>query len=149
MPLPTFSVTDTVTPNLMSHAAAIEGQLEKLVVKTAADIQGDMRRAMASPKHGRVYTAFSISKKGGKKRLTHTASKAGEAPAFDSGALHDSITIKAGRHKLQKIVLVGMEYGLYLEMGTMRIRPRPFMGPAVVRAIPAFKADVKHIMGRK
>lgn len=35
-------------------------------------------------------------------------------------------------------VRVGSEYGLYLEMGTFRMRARPFLGPAAAEVTPRF-----------
>jgi len=63
----------------------------------------------------------------------HVASSPGEAPNSDSGYLVS--TIHAGEiietpGSIQTSVGVGAEYGLYLELGTSKMEPRPFLVPA-------------------
>ena len=63
----------------------------------------------------------------------HVVSAPGEAPNSDSGYLVS--TIHAGEiietpGTVQTSVGVGAEYGLYLELGTSKMEPRPFLVPA-------------------
>jgi len=63
----------------------------------------------------------------------HVVSAPGEAPNSDSGYLVS--TIHAGEiietpGTVQTSVGVGAEYGLYLELGTSQMKPRPFLVPA-------------------
>lgn len=57
---------------------ALDRAASTLVRKTALEIEADIKRDMASEKHGRTYGA-------------HVASARGEAPAIDSGALVNSV----------------------------------------------------------
>jgi HK97 gp10 family phage protein len=60
----------------------------------------------------------------------HVPSKPGEPPAIDTGTLKGSINsrkVKKGMYHVQD----GVDYGIYLEVGTSRMSKRPFMVPAV------------------
>lgn len=85
-------------------------------------IVGDVKMSMAdSPRTGERYSR-------GQGR-THIASSPGEPPRPDTGTLINSIRLrKVG--ELHYEVVDGVEYGIYLEEGTTRIAPRPFMRPA-------------------
>ena len=103
------------------------------VNKTVARIHEEVTLALAAPKHGHVY--------GG-----HQASAPGEPPANDTGHLTNSVS-----HRMtgptEGVVEVGAEYGVYLEMGTSRMAPRPFLGPAVEKVWPEFEAAMEKITG--
>lgn len=74
------------------------------------------------------------------------ASVAGESPHRRTGNLRKSIEFWVNRKTLQ--VWVGptdeAEYGLYLEFGTKRMDPRPFM----FRALKQEESRIKNIMQR-
>jgi HK97 gp10 family phage protein len=71
-------------------------------------------------------------------RRSHRASAPGEAPASDTGNLVSKITVK---QKSKDIVNVesNANYSAYLEYGTSRMQPRPFM-------LPAFEKSKKPII---
>jgi HK97 gp10 family phage protein len=58
--------------------------------------------------------------------------KHGDTPLLDTGALRDSIEITL--EPKRAIVGTNNEYAEYQELGTSRIPPRPFMGPAAIHA---------------
>ena len=58
----------------------------------------------------------------------YRASAPYEAPAIRSGELYRSVGSKLGYNSLE--VGVRKEYGKYLEFGTSRMKPRPFMSVA-------------------
>jgi len=93
------------------HARAM-----RICEKYAKEAEGQAKALMDEPKHGRVY---------GK----HIASAPGEAPAVDTGNLKNSIGTKGVSHGWA--VTVKADYGVYLEFGTVRIAPRPFLKPVV------------------
>lgn len=99
-----------------------------VVEKTIARIHETVDAEFAAPKHGATY------ERGGKE---HVASAPGEPPAVDIGNLANSV-----QHTMtgdtEGEVDVGAEYGLDLELGTVNMAPRPFLGPAVERAWPEF-----------
>lgn len=78
--------------------------------------------------------------KTGRRYGNHTASAPSEAPASDTGRLVQSIRVE---HKgLRGSVIVGADYGLALERGTARMRPRPFMTRAAKNSIKKIEAVI-------
>jgi len=89
----------------------------------------------------------------------HRASVPGQPPAVDTGRLRASITFNwsgsgrgrapiqnpsketksndgvgepvAGRHEVVVVVGTNVKYGRYLELGTTKIKPRPYLRPAL------------------
>lgn len=80
------------------------------------------------PKGGKIYTRGSVS---------HQASAPRQAPAVDTGRLVSSINVdfRPDRYYVDAGVLpVEVEYARYLEYGTRKMQPRPFIAPARVKA---------------
>jgi hypothetical protein len=74
----------------------VDRAASELVRKTALAIEADVKRDMASEKHGRVYGHAATRDSRGRyvKRGTvveHVASAPGEAPAIDTGLLVNSV----------------------------------------------------------
>ena len=67
-------------------------------------------------------------------KRTHRASAPGEAPATDTGRLANSIQANIGGRKAEVFTIV--EYAPWLEFGTQKIQPRPFMFPALEKERP-------------
>lgn len=89
------------------------------------------------PKTGRLYWV-SIGSKGRKlkNRRLHRASAAGEAPAKITGNLKRSVNfVVHGANELE--FGSDINYGKFLELGTVKIAPRPFL-------IKAIKNDAKN-----
>ena len=64
----------------------------------------------------------------------HVPSSPGEPPRIDTKKLHDSITTETqqdGNHSIQTRVGTNVDYGRYLELGTRKILPRPWLRPAL------------------
>lgn len=74
------------------------------------------------PKTGRIY------RRGG---VEHQASAPGEAPAVNIGTLIGSIATEYNFKTLSGRVIARAPYGAYLEYGTERMEPRPFLRPAL------------------
>lgn len=73
----------------------------------------------------------------------HIPSSPGEPPAVRTGNLRDSTV--AEKHDNYATIDVGAEYAEWLEFGTSKIAPRPFVRPAVQRLendIPALAKKV-------
>ena len=60
----------------------------------------------------------------------HQASAPGQAPATDTGMLVSSI--KAESKSLTGRVYSELKYSFWLEYGTLYMRPRPFLNPALM-----------------
>jgi len=86
------------------------------------------RSQLDRPGTGRTYTH-------GRGRLgarLHTASKPGEPPSPDSGALRDSARIELDGERVR--VIVTGEGAAALEFGTRQMAPRPYARPALAAA---------------
>lgn len=63
-----------------------------------------------------------------KRNMTISPSSPGEFPGVDTGTLKNSIHVEpAGLGK--RNLVDGVEYGIFLEFGTVRMSARPFMSP--------------------
>lgn len=97
------------------------------------------------PKTGRIYP--SKHRKGAK----HQASAPGEFPAADSGRLHQSIThaeAPAPEGTIRVEVAANAPYATWLELGTSKMAPRPFMQPALTETTPAIRSDIAKAVQR-
>ena len=118
----------------------------------ALQLVGQIKVELSTPGQGRVYRFARIRRDGTIKRnkrgrilfRTHHASAAGDPPAVDTGKLRNSIDFEritrgvgaqltgAGpRITTGRRVGTATKYAPWLENGTSRILPRPFMAPAV------------------
>lgn len=122
----------TIEPALPDFAAAARFG----IAQAATDIH---RRAVESiqtgKKSGRVYDHYFVTIKGRAvpiraRSSSHQASAPGEAPASDSGALVASISMDVHAGGLAAEIGTGRDYGLFLEEGTDKIEPRPWLKPA-------------------
>lgn len=104
---------------------------KRLLVRTRADLEeqaGKLVRAIAE--HGKEDIKANYT-------TDHVPSAPGEPPAVRTGALRRSTvteTQNALRTGIAKI-LIGEYYAEFLEFGTERIAPRPFVRPAVERLV--------------
>lgn len=89
-----------------------------------------MKVSFALPKSGRYYR---VSRTG----RPHRASAPGEAPAVLTGFLSNSIQSEFPSARLG-IIAIGAQYAPYLELGTARMKPRPFIDPAIKETIAEF-----------
>ena len=86
-------------------------------------IRGEaIKSIQAGAKSGIVYEKYNP-------RRSHRASAPGQAPASDTGNLVSKIIVK---QKTKNIVNVesNADYSAFLEYGTSKMEPRPFMFPA-------------------
>ncbi len=80
------------------------------------------RLIMRTRKSGRLYVRRGVK---------HRASAAGQAPASDTGRLVGSIKTKYQPRELAGTVTASAKYAPFLEYGTRKMQPRPFMRPAL------------------
>ena len=105
--------------------------------KAALLVESDVKQNFTLQGRGRVYG-----------RRKHRASLPGQPPAIDTGTLRASIMSEVERTGLNVIGKVGpdvekiaakapigtnINYGFYLELGTSKMQPRPFLRPALIR----------------
>lgn len=79
-----------------------------------------------------------------KGKKIHYASADGEYPAVDGGVLRQSVTtsIEYTDTGVRGEVGTNLIYGKYLETGTSRMRPRPWLGPSVEKN----KENIKQLL---
>lgn len=70
------------------------------------------------------------------------ASTPGEPPHSRSGAsgLFGSVFYRVDKALRRAVIGTPLKYGLYLELGTKRMAARPWLRPALMKAMPRIKA---------
>ena len=110
---------------------ALEKHLEepfREVIKGGAQlIRGEaIKSIQTGAKSGRIYEKYNP-------RRTHRASAPGQAPASDTGNLVRNIAVKM-ESRDQVAVVSSAPYSQFLEFGTSKMLPRPFLFPATQRS---------------
>lgn len=107
------------------------GALEKIgkdagvfVREVAQGMITEMRLSMSKPKSGWLY------RRGKTSRSVHQASAPGEAPAVDTGTLFGEMQWRSTGPLSAEVDIIP-EYASYLETGTRRMAPRPYVQPAI------------------
>lgn len=116
-----------VQKNLTKLTDVAKEKIKHAVFKSVADVEKDMKLSLTQGnKSGRVYQRYNP-------RRTHTASAPGEAPASDTGFLHNNISRKIDPDGLGGEVgtSIRVKYAKMLEFGTSKMQPRPFLFPAL------------------
>lgn len=135
--------------------ADILNAMDKVNNKVALDVRNEAVQSMRGPKSGRTYKLSAITRTGkayadmglkvggytskGKAKYIvgykiHRASAAGEAPAIPHGTLRDSIQVEF-ISKMHRRVGTNIKYGKHLELGTRKMAARPYLRPALDRAV--------------
>lgn len=128
---------------------SIEGDVFALmkVLEAGSEVHRDNRRAkslmerkirekLTGARSGHLYTTLFFTRRDGAvvpygERPPHLASAPGEPPAYDTGTLLRGMKVTARRDASGAVLTFASTagYGTYLEFGTSRMRPRPFMRP--------------------
>lgn len=109
------------------------------VFATAQQVRNTAINSIQSQSQGRVVTRQSQ----GGNEYEHTASKPGDAPNTDTGALVRSISVEPQMPDLEMFVGSGIEYAPFLEYGTKRMAPRPWLQPAVDANAKKLKSNIE------
>jgi len=109
-------------------------QIHFRLVEGANRIRNHMINAMyRTPKTGKKYK---------RDKKWHIASSPGMAPAVDSGQLIRSFVMEVRTDEVEVGVKSGAPYAKYLETGTKKMMPRPFMKPAADAEIPRIRRKI-------
>jgi hypothetical protein len=121
---------------LRNERSRIRQRLGRAVTDTVESLQERIEGKMRAPKSGRVYR-----RPGGQ----HQASAPGEAPAIDTRALIESGHIEP-TGELSADLVYDDPSAVRLELGTVRMAARPFMGPAMEEERPEFEHRVADVL---
>lgn len=124
-----------------SKSGGLQSKLEGLPkAVSAAAAKAVYSGALAIQRHAKVsiqaHESSGITYHHGK--VSHVASKPGYPPNSDIGTLARSIEIDWNREQLTALIGTNLKYGLWLELGTVHIEPRPWL-------FPAFDAHVEDV----
>ena len=114
-------------------ARALQGVRHGIVACAEAVRNEAVSAVLSPPKTGRIYRRRGVE---------HQASAPGEAPASDTGRLANSIRTSYRENGLVGVVSASTAYAAYLEFGTVKMEPRPFMRPALARRRESFEATI-------
>lgn len=132
-------MVDTASPYFRARARDLKPRLQSVVnlwaqrTRTAmiAGIQG-------GPKTGRTYL------RGKNRDISHRASAPGQYPATDTGYLASHIFAQPGSGYAD--VGTSARYGAFLEFGTSRMAPRPYIEPSLEKARPDAERALREIL---
>lgn len=96
-----------------------------------------VKKKLSQPGSGRVYRRGTV---------LHRASAPGQPPAVDTGRLRASYTWRTGEDVQGPYVEIGtnVEYAPWLEYGTVKMRPRPHLRPA----IEELRAEIRDLIAQ-
>lgn len=110
-----------------------KGAAEGVIIGTESVREEALRLILRTPKSGRIYRRRGVE---------HQASAPGEAPASDTGRLVGSITTRYENDNLRGFVQAATRYTRFLEFGTSKMAPRPYMRPALANKIQEVEARI-------
>lgn len=114
-----------------------EGILDRFVLQSAHKIRSRMREKLAESKHGRLYR-----RRGGEGfSRAHRASRRGEAPASDSGALSRSLNV-IHPATMTAAIETNLDYPGILESKMNR----PLWAASVDELLPVLENDLYQMM---
>ena len=118
----------------------LEPDFQEIVKGGAQLIRGEaIKSIQQGAKSGIVYEKYNP-------RRTHRASAPGEAPASDTGNLVSKITVKQKSKNITNVES-NANYSAFLEYGTSKMQPRPFMLPAFEKSKkPITEATFKRVV---
>lgn len=142
----TFSGRRSLSVKLNAIGKRTRDEVSKAVRRGSLRIENRAVEGIIDPpKTGRIYS--SKYRKGAK----HQASAPGEFPAADSGRLHQSITSAMtleGPDVYRSETGANVPYATWLELGTSKMAPRPFMQPAFDENKEIVERDIRNAIIR-
>ena len=124
---------------MTAKAKQIETDVGKALAKSCAVVQREAQESMTNTQidYSKVYYKHN-------KNIGHQ-------PAVDTGTLRRSITYSVDeKEKVGRVgsVLQNPPYGVYLEFGTSRMKPRPWLKPALEKSVEKIKKIFKETLGK-
>lgn len=122
-----------------------KGEFDKLI-NEASDITDEAAEKMAENMKQSILTGAKSGEQYYSNGKRHQSSAPGQAPANNTGALVRSIKVKKNRN--EATISIEKDYAVYLEFGTSKMRPRPFIIPAFLKTKKWF-SDKLHRLAYK
>jgi HK97 gp10 family phage protein len=113
--------------NLKKLGANADKAIAQGVYMTAQQVRSAAVASIQAQSAGETVTRFSQ----GGNEYTHVASAPGDAPNTDTGSLVRSIAVEPAAPAAEMFVGSGIDYALFLELGTTKMKPRPWLMPAI------------------
>lgn len=113
-------------------------------------LPGNIKYDKATPAEGRAknyHVKFiGAASRGEIEGAAYQASAPGEPPAVRTGVLRNSffLTVEKAKRGFVAVIKTTVTYANDLESGTERVRPRPFIEPALQKALP----EIRKLHGR-
>jgi hypothetical protein len=107
------------------------------MVRAVKAVANELKHSvLRGPRSGRMYRLP------GRGNLWYQASAPGQPPAFRTGAMNDSVSYTVGVYghrilgRVGALDTLGRPYPRYLEGGTTRMQPRPWLRKTMLRLTP-------------
>lgn len=133
---------DEFIKHLENTKRKVETEAGKALAQCCATIQREAQEGMTNTKIDFTKTYYTHNK-----QKAHHPSQEGNPPAVDTGTLRRSITYTIDESKMVGKVgstINDPPYGAYLEFGTSRMKPRPWLKPAIEKS----KETIEKILGK-
>jgi len=139
---PKFTNVKTLTEKINAIGKTTGVEVMKALKQGGLAIENRAAEGIINPpKTGRIYPSKY------RKGAMHQASAPGEFPAADSGRLHQSLTTVPVENGPDRFVVqtgANTPYAMVLELGSARMAPRPFMGPAFDENLEKNKTRIRN-----
>ena len=131
---------DKVLKSFKKLEKDLEPDFQEIIKGSAQLIRGEaIKSIQTGAKTGIVYQKYNP-------RRQHRASAPGQAPASDTGNLVSKIIVKQKTKNITQVES-GADYSKYLEYGTSKMEPRPFLFPAFEKSRkPIVEATFKKVV---
>lgn len=139
-----MSISTTVTRRAGYKRAtgAYRTAVERVIASSVQDVLNTAKISIQRHESsGTTYTKYNP-------RREHTASAEGNPPNSDTGFLVSNIHAVIDADKLGGAVESRAEYSIFLEFGTSKMQPRPFLQPALEENKPKIRAKFRALRAR-
>lgn len=134
--------------DLQDKLSAMDDAETKFCVTVAAEVERTAKTLMRDTEIDTSKTYYS----GKNGTIEHHPSIPGSAPAVDTGTLRMSVTHSVENEDGHAVGYVGSllnnpPYGAYLEFGTSRMKPRPWLSTSVIKCRSFIEEAKNKILG--
>lgn len=117
-------------------------KIQKRLSELTANQNKELRLGLAESVlmvHGTAVKSIQSHQSKGIKYGKHTASTEGNPPNTDTGRLVRGIDWEVNTENMTALVGTNVKYGPWLEFGTLKMGPRPWLLPAYIKNLKSIK----------